>query len=851
MQHSSEDAIKAEIASADLSMAVDGSFVETRSSHAARELKKRLDQLLGVGKDGVRSPYALTITQSPSGARVYRVGFRPNTNPRDGHLDLQTLSPTDVPGLLSPLTAINPSSTAGLHQRAATRSHKPECLLPTHKIGYKPIPRTRSGSISTGRPSTSTWEAERVPLPDDTFSECQEPTSTGPHYVRLGNTDLQIYTRTGDSDIFSSAMGWSDVPRDGTPNEYSLEGHGDLVWSAGFSPDGKSVVSGSDDNTIRIWDACGSLPIGQPLRGHSNSVNSVSYSPLGDIIASGSQDRTIRLWDTNTSRQLGGALEGDHSFLSVAFSPDARLIVSGSAGYYASPTTCAVQLWDVQNRKAASRPFKGHTDLVCSVSFSPTGSRVLSSSYDKTIRIWDVEQGVTVVGPLKGNEDVVRSVAFSPDGAQIVSGSFDGTIRLWDSRNGARIGEPYEGHTSAVYSIAFSPCEEYVVSGGNDNTIRLWDIRTGRQVDRIFEEHTSTVSSVAFSPCGQYIASGSHDRKVIIRKVLSEDPNLNEDVEPQIITSQMSTLQLFDCLRRAGCVDLSSEMDSNQETAMIVSGGGFGDIWKGELYSGAKVAIKSWRTNALGECEYITLKRAARELYLWSRMNHRHIHRLQGVIVFKDHYLGMVSEWMENGNLHEYLRKCPDVDRYQLCIHVASGLKYMHSRGMVHGDLKAVNVLVSSDGIARLSDFDFSVMSQVSSLVFSESSNSRLGSIRWASPEILLEETRSRTTQSDVYALGMEIFTGDVPFPDRRTDIGVIRAVDKGTLPTRPTALGKDRKGNMMWSLMLSCWSRGASERPSSEHVVSALSNMCQSKMWRVVEIDNFGGFHLCQDSDC
>ncbi|CAE6445327.1 unnamed protein product, partial [Rhizoctonia solani] len=107
----------------------------------------------------------------------------------------------------------------------------------------------------------------------------------------------------------------------------------------------------------------------------------------------------------------------------------------------------------------------------------------------------------------------------------------------------------------------------------------------------------------------------------------------------------------------------------------------------------------------------------------------------------------------------------------------------------VHGDLKAVNVLVSSDGIARLSDFDFSIMSGVSSLVFSESSNSRTGSLRWAAPEILLEEVRTRTTESDVYALGMtmlEIFTGEVPYPDCRTEIGVIRTVERGALPARP-----------------------------------------------------------------
>ncbi|CAE6464435.1 unnamed protein product [Rhizoctonia solani] len=99
--------------------------------------------------------------------------------------------------------------------------------------------------------------------------------------------------------------------------------------------------------------------------------------------------------------------------------------------------------------------------------------------------------------------------------------------------------------------------------------------------------------------------------------------------------------------------------------------------------------------------------------------------------MFKGISLGMVSQWMENGTLVEYLRKNPWVDRYRMSIQVASGLAYMHNGQAVHGDLKALNVLVSSEGVAKLTDFDFSIMSEVS-LVFSESSNNRAGSTRWA-----------------------------------------------------------------------------------------------------------------------
>ncbi|CUA73249.1 putative WD repeat-containing protein alr3466 [Nostoc sp, PCC 7120] [Rhizoctonia solani] len=589
------------------------------------------------------------------------------------------------------------------------------------------------------------------------------------------------------------------------------EGHTRAAYSVAFSPDGKSVVSGSLDQTIRMWNAHRPSQIGDPLRGHSGSIYSVSYSPLGNTIASASYDKTIRLWDVKSLQQLGQPIQGNHSFYSIAFSPSAQLIAS-SYTLGNNPDRCTVQLWNVEKKKSASNPFKGHIEDVNSVQFSPDGSQIVSGSDDRTILVWDVERGMAILRPFQGHTGFVTSIALSPSGSQIVSGSSDRTLRLWDTRTEGMIGNLFEGHTDFVHSVDFSPRGTYVVSGSDDMTVRLWDIRTGRQVES-FHEHAKSVRNIA-----------------------AAYPDSADSSASRIITSQMSTQQMFDCLIASGCIDLSSQMDTQQDAAMIVSGGGFGDIWKGQLHNGAKVAIKAWRTNAMGKCDYKTLKRAARELFLWSGMDHPNIHRLQGVIMLRDFYLGMVSEWMDNGNLHEYLLKSPDADRYQLCVDVASGLEYMHSRSMVHGDLKAANVLVSSDGVAKISDFDFSVMSGVTSLVFSQTSNSRSGSLRWMAPELLLEEAHERTTQSDVYALGMtmlEIFTEDVPYPDRRADIGVIRAVDRGTLPTRPMEqLGDNQKGNMMWSLLMRCWARKCGARPSSAQVVETVSGWLSSKLF-------------------
>ncbi|KAH7322051.1 kinase-like domain-containing protein [Rhizoctonia solani] len=103
-----------------------------------------------------------------------------------------------------------------------------------------------------------------------------------------------------------------------------------------------------------------------------------------------------------------------------------------------------------------------------------------------------------------------------------------------------------------------------------------------------------------------------------------------------------------------------------------------------------------------------------REIYNWSKLDHDNIHKLLGVIVFEGR-LGMVSKWMEEGNLRQYLQSNARVDRYPLCIQVAQGVEYLHDNNMIHGDLKAINVLVSSDHILKLTDFDHSIMAECTS----------------------------------------------------------------------------------------------------------------------------------------
>jgi WD40 repeat protein len=330
-----------------------------------------------------------------------------------------------------------------------------------------------------------------------------------------------------------------------------LTGHEDRVECVAVTSDGRYVLSGSDDTTVRVWD----LATGQEVRrftGHAGWVNSIAVTPDGQYIVSGSGDKTVRLWDLATGQEVRQFTGHRDSVVSVAVTPDGRYAVSGggdntvrlwdletgqevrlgakpewgkaflthlwemvtftikSAAEDLDSWTFLKRLWELATRKEV-RGFTGHAGWVWSVAVTPDGRYVVSGSEDNTVRLWDLETGQEVLQFI-AHEWKVYSVAVTPDGRYVVSGSRDKTVRLWELATGQEV-RRFTVHKGIVRSIAVTPDGKYVVSGSGDRTVRLWDLATGKEVRR-FTGHAGTVRSVAVTPDGRYVVSGSEDKTI-------------------------------------------------------------------------------------------------------------------------------------------------------------------------------------------------------------------------------------------------------------------------------------------------------------------------------------------------
>ena len=321
-------------------------------------------------------------------------------------------------------------------------------------------------------------------------------------------------------------------------------GHMAKIWKVAFTPDGRQLVSASDDKTIRVWDVATGKTVrtirGEVATGHAGKIFAMALSQDGKWLAVGGwlanytgtnrQDvGAIRLYDFASGR-LVSLLKGHEDVVyGLAFSPDGLHLISGSFDKTAI-------IWDVGAGKAEHR-LQGHTAEIYTVGFTPDGKRAVTGSLDHELRLWSVETGV-LLQPMTGHRDKVYSLAVAPDG-RIASGDLSGEIRLWDGRTGAFL-KRLDRQKTAVGSLSFSPDGEALLSGVAAQEVgpfdcHVYDLASGREIVS-YRGHDNVVIATAISPDGRWAATGGgNDRAIQIWDLRTGTRRQGPDGQPLIL----------------------------------------------------------------------------------------------------------------------------------------------------------------------------------------------------------------------------------------------------------------------------------------------------------------------------
>ena len=314
------------------------------------------------------------------------------------------------------------------------------------------------------------------------------------------------------------------------------------VRSAAYTPDGASLIAGTDEGSIAVWDVA-SATIARSLLGHRGAVVALALSHDGSTVASADRMGALRFWDTHTAESQG-VLPGEGTpAIALAFSPlHAHVIaVAGQRGW--------IEIWD-RNTQTVVRRLMGHSGPVQAVAFAPHGHQLASAGRDGAIRLWGTRTG-DLQRTLTGHRDSVQALIYSSDGNWLYSGGSDGGIHLWEVKTG-QLEARFDAHEDSLWALALSTRTRVMVTSGANKQVRAWRLPVDPKPDRQLELR-DPARALAFSGDRLVVAEGR-----------------------EIIVIDTETDQVIDRLK-----DSSSDVDAlelSKDGRTLLSGGTDGEV---------------------------------------------------------------------------------------------------------------------------------------------------------------------------------------------------------------------------------------------------------------------------------
>ena len=383
-----------------------------------------------------------------------------------------------------------------------------------------------------------------------------------------------------------------------------LKGHENGVAQATFSSNGKKIVTASWDGTAKVWDVTtGNLLLN--LKGHSDAVYHASFSPDGNKIITASGDSTVKVWDAKTGKvllKLDGYVESAFSAMPAKFTPDGKKIITVSG-------ESAVKFWDATSGKFLSET-EGSVESVIAAKpseLSPDGKTAITIE-GKTVQIRDVATG-NVIAEMKGHTDQITAAKYSSNGKRIFTSHMFSSTKTWDSGTGnllANLKSADDNGDKEGQFAAFSPDEKKIVTcASGSKTARIWDAITGKLLAEL-KGHDDDVTSAQYSSDGKKIITTSFDESAKVWDATSgkllfslRDNNLgllqsakfNSDASKIVATAFLGDANIWD----ATTGKLLMELDGNtQEAADAAFPAGFSGDGGKIVTAGENYKAKIW-----------------------------------------------------------------------------------------------------------------------------------------------------------------------------------------------------------------------------------------------------------------